>query len=900
MSGPPHGPAIMIKRGTGMNSGQAFKNEVMRTLDEFLEGQKRRFPEKECLVMDLHCHDRNSDVPDELLGRMLGVPETWLETDQLIKVLRGNGCDVFTVTNHNNARSCWQLLEKGIDVLVGAEFSCMVPDYKIGIHVLAYGFIPEQERKLLKLRSDIYRFQEYTLEHDIPTIWAHPLYHYKSSGGPPLEFFDKMSLMFERFEVINGQRDSWQNMLVREWIESLTPEKIESLARKFGIPPGTYCSRPYLKAMAGGSDSHMGIFTGQTGVRLHVPEMNHGTNIVRSALALEAIRRGDMAPFGSHNDSEKMAITFLDYFCQIGLKMEDPGMLHILLHKGETRDKLLSFIATNAFSEIRRHKHTINFLKIFHDCFSGKVPGFGKRFVVPKAYREVFQEASTIAEARRADPAGSLQKVERATHAIYDSLERLLFSRLGAKLDQLYKDNDFGTLKVDQIMERFELPSHMRSLFEHFEPERAGKMSTVNLAELFDGLSFPFLASSVIAAAYFASARVMYKSRPLLGEFAERYGTLRHPERTLWLTDTLEDSNGVAMVLTSMLDEVRRKDLPIDFLVASSTLKSGDHLIVVPPVSELTMPFYEQQPVRIPNLLHIHRLFKEGEYSRIICSTEGPMGMVVLYLKYAYSVPAHFYVHTDWMMFADKVLNFDELNKDRLRRLLRTYYKAFDGLFVLNTDQHKWLTGGAMGFDPARVFLTAHWAEKEFRPVDADRKNLFGVYGDAPVLLFAGRISEEKGVMELPAVMEKVRTAYPDVKLVVAGMGPAEAALKRAMPDAVFLGWVDHAKLPEVYSAADMLLLPSRFDTFGCVVLEALSCGLPVVAYKTKGPKDIIVDGINGYLVKTKGEMAARILEFLKDRKLRASFKKESLKRAKEYDPDRIIKRFLNDLTSAA
>jgi len=216
-----------------MNQKGNFTREIVGMLDRFLDEQSRRFPSSEVLTMDLHCHDKNSDVPDEQLARILNLPETWLPTDELISVLKSHGCDAFTVTNHNNARSCFELLERGRDVLVGAEFSCMVPDYRTGIHVLAYGFTPEQEKKLNKLRGDIYRFQDYTAEYDIPTVWAHPLYHYRSGGLPPMAFFEKMALLFERFEVINGQRDTWQNMLVKNWVESLTPSKLRAFAKKF-------------------------------------------------------------------------------------------------------------------------------------------------------------------------------------------------------------------------------------------------------------------------------------------------------------------------------------------------------------------------------------------------------------------------------------------------------------------------------------------------------------------------------------------------------------------------------------------------------------------------------------------------------------------------------------------
>jgi hypothetical protein len=92
------------------------------------------------LKIDLHCHDHNSNIPDEALGRILGVPETWLPTERLMSVLKSAGMGACTFTNHNNARSCWELKDKGFDILSGAEFSCHIPDLDVGVHVLTYGF----------------------------------------------------------------------------------------------------------------------------------------------------------------------------------------------------------------------------------------------------------------------------------------------------------------------------------------------------------------------------------------------------------------------------------------------------------------------------------------------------------------------------------------------------------------------------------------------------------------------------------------------------------------------------------------------------------------------------------------------------------------------------------------
>jgi glycosyltransferase involved in cell wall biosynthesis len=251
-------------------------------------------------------------------------------------------------------------------------------------------------------------------------------------------------------------------------------------------------------------------------------------------------------------------------------------------------------------------------------------------------------------------------------------------------------------------------------------------------------------------------------------------------------------------------------------------------------------------------------------------------------------------------MFARKVLDFDSHNVNRLRRMIRALYREFDGLFVLNTDQKKWLTGREMGFNKKNVFQTAHWVEEKFKPKKSKRSKLFGVKENEQVLLFTGRVSTEKGVNEIPDIYQKIKNDFPDVRIVFAGSGPAEKELKKEFPDGIFLGWVDHEKLPEIYSAADLLLLPSKFDTFGVVVLEAMSCGLPVIAYKTKGPKDIIQHNRNGYLVKTRSEMVTSIRSFLKNKEKQKKFKERALERALEYNADNIIGKMMKEINLPA
>ncbi len=102
-----------------------------------------------------------------------------------------------------------------------------------------------------------------------------------------------------------------------------------------------------------------------------------------------------------------------------------------------------------------------------------------------------------------------------------------------------------------------------------------------------------------------------------------------------------------------------------------------------------------------------------------------------------------------------------------------------------------------------------------------------------PIFLHVGRVSAEKNIGDF------LKADLPGSK-VVAGEGPALAALKRRFPETRFFGVLPQGDLARLYSAADVLVFPSRSDTFGLVLLEALACGTPVAAYPVQGPIDVV------------------------------------------------------------
>ncbi|HEV2786299.1 MAG TPA: glycosyltransferase, partial [Solirubrobacteraceae bacterium] len=116
-------------------------------------------------------------------------------------------------------------------------------------------------------------------------------------------------------------------------------------------------------------------------------------------------------------------------------------------------------------------------------------------------------------------------------------------------------------------------------------------------------------------------------------------------------------------------------------------------------------------------------------------------------------------------------------------------------------------------------------------------------------MLYAGRLTREKGADLLAKAFLQARARDPRLHLVLAGGGPEEHFLRARLGEhATVLGWLEGDALAAAYASADIFLFASRTDTFGPGVLEAQASGLPVVAVAAGGPAEIVSDGRSGLL----------------------------------------------------
>lgn len=189
---------------------------------------------------------------------------------------------------------------------------------------------------------------------------------------------------------------------------------------------------------------------------------------------------------------------------------------------------------------------------------------------------------------------------------------------------------------------------------------------------------------------------------------------------------------------------------------------------------------------------------------------------------------------------------------------------------------------------------------ERFAPAPADeRAGLRRRIGlpDGTVALFVGQYVARKGVSELLAAWDAVRGAHPDATLAFAGHGVEQASIDaaRAVPDSRIVDLGARADVVDVVRASDVLVLPSRNESFGNVIVEALACGLPAIVGRTGVATRLEIDGVAGRFVDPSSpeSIATALGEYLGDTALRADAGLRGRELVRQFDFARIAERYL-------
>ena len=346
--------------------------------------------------------------------------------------------------------------------------------------------------------------------------------------------------------------------------------------------------------------------------------------------------------------------------------------------------------------------------------------------------------------------------------------------------------------------------------------------------------------------------------------------------RVAFLPDTFHEINGVAHTSRQLQSFARRRDIPFlsihcgpvtqitsEGTVTVVQLKRGpasinldSHLDADPFLLRYGSDVIEQVKSFGADLVHI--------------TGPGDMGGLGCYVAWKLNLPLVISWHTSLHEYAGR----------RLERLLHVFgevasVKAGHAVEHLSMDMLTWF------YRKARVILAPNndlvqmLAEVTHRPVflmkrgvdttlfsPSRRNRTNGTFR----IGYVGRLTPEKNVRFL-AELNKTLTSLgrTNFDFLIIGQGSEEAWLRQQMPNAVFTGVLRGEKLADAYAKMDLFVFPSKTDTFGNVVLEALSAGVPAVVTSEGGPKFLVQNGVTGFVAVSDWEFATSVNKIMAD-----------------------------------
>lgn len=244
----------------------------------------------------------------------------------------------------------------------------------------------------------------------------------------------------------------------------------------------------------------------------------------------------------------------------------------------------------------------------------------------------------------------------------------------------------------------------------------------------------------------------------------------------------------------------------------------------------LPVPFYPEIQLSLVGRRRVADLIRSFAPDVVHVATEGPVGLAVrafcLRNRWPFSTSYH-------SKFPEYLQHLARVPVGWTYRYVRWFHSASSAVLVSTPTLEADLA--ARGFRHLR-----RWSRGVDLTLFTPRPKTWTHY-PRPILLYAGRVSREKNI-EAFLALER-----PGTKVVV-GDGPHRERLQRDFPNVEFLGYRTGTALAEAYANADVFVFPSKTDTFGLVMIEAMACGVPVAAYPVVGPIDVVTDPHAGSL----------------------------------------------------
>jgi 1,2-diacylglycerol 3-alpha-glucosyltransferase len=308
-----------------------------------------------------------------------------------------------------------------------------------------------------------------------------------------------------------------------------------------------------------------------------------------------------------------------------------------------------------------------------------------------------------------------------------------------------------------------------------------------------------------------------------------------------------------------------------------------------------SIPFNATIQIRI-GIVHqrfINRVVQQERLDILHTHTEFTLGLAAKRTARRLKLPL---VHTAHTMYEDyrHYLFFGKLISAKvIRRLLNWFLCNYDVVVCPSKKMQRYFTS----FLPAikTVVIGNGVSQKRFQPWRLTQKekshirNTFGMNSSDQIMVYVGRIAQEKRIVELLNALTPFLQKNPQYKAVFTGNGPAytkmlhTAEKHNVRQQVIFTGYVDWEHIHTIYSIADIFVTASLSENHPMTLIEASMCGLPIVARRDESYNGLIEDGYNGYLTDSDQELAVRASHILKSPKQWQTFSQSALRISEKF-----------------
>jgi glycosyltransferase involved in cell wall biosynthesis len=269
-------------------------------------------------------------------------------------------------------------------------------------------------------------------------------------------------------------------------------------------------------------------------------------------------------------------------------------------------------------------------------------------------------------------------------------------------------------------------------------------------------------------------------------------------------------------------------------------------------VSGFPLPLYPELKLALPRPA-IGEAVKQFQPDLVHVVNPAVLGLAGIYYSKMFNLPLVASYHTHLPEY------LQHYGLGMLEGLLWELLKAGHNQAALNLCTSTAMVQALTSHGIERVSLWQRGVDTEtFQPHLASREmrsRLSQGHPDSPLLLYVGRLSAEKEIDRIKPVLQ----AIPNARLALVGDGPYRQELQQHFEGTPthFVGYLQGKELASAFASADAFVFPSRTETLGLVLLEAMAAGCPVVAARSGGIPDIVEDGVNGYLFDPQDERGA-------------------------------------------